>query len=68
VGDTTRPVWLAATESFSKKMNRIAKECELSPYEARRIGLDALPQGKVRRKALSEEAAASSLAHNLSMV
>jgi hypothetical protein len=25
--DTKRPVWLEATESFYKKLNRIAKEC-----------------------------------------
>ena len=31
--DTRRPVWLEATESFYKKLNRIAKECELSRYE-----------------------------------
>jgi hypothetical protein len=28
--DTRRPVWLEATESFYKKLNRIAKECQLS--------------------------------------
>jgi hypothetical protein len=32
--DTRRPVWLEATESFYKKLNRIAKECGLSRYEA----------------------------------
>lgn len=37
-----RPVWLEATESFYKKLNRIARECELSRYEALSRGLDAL--------------------------
>ena len=36
------PVWLHATESFYKKLNRIAKQCELSRYEALSRGLDAL--------------------------
>jgi hypothetical protein len=36
------PVWLHATESFYKKLNRIAKQCGLSRYEALRRGLDAL--------------------------
>ena len=36
------PVWLHATESFYKKLNRIAKLCGLSRYEALRRGLDAL--------------------------
>ena len=40
--DTRRPVWLEATESFYKKLNRVAKECELSRYEALSRGLDAL--------------------------
>jgi hypothetical protein len=40
--DTRRPVWLEATESFYKKLNRIAKECGLSRYEALSKGLDAL--------------------------
>ena len=40
--DTRRPVWLEATDSFYKKLNRIAKECELSRYEALNKGLDAL--------------------------
>ena len=40
--DTRRPVWLEATDSFYKKLNRIAKECELSRYEALSKGLDAL--------------------------
>jgi hypothetical protein len=36
------PVWLLATESFYKKLNRIAKQCGVSRYEALRRGLDAL--------------------------
>jgi hypothetical protein len=40
--DMSRPVWLEATDSFYKKLNRIAKECELSRYEALSKGLDAL--------------------------
>ena len=36
------PVWLHATESFYKKLNRIAKQCELPRYEALSRGLDAL--------------------------
>ena len=36
------PVWLHATESFYKKLNRIAKQCGLSRYEAPRRGLDSL--------------------------
>jgi hypothetical protein len=52
--DTRRPVWLEATESFYKKLNRIAKECELSRYEALRRGLDALlRETQVRNSALN---------------
>jgi hypothetical protein len=36
------PVWLHATDSFYKKLNRIAKRCGMSRYEALRRGLDAL--------------------------
>ena len=36
------PVWLHATESFYKKLNRIAKRCGLSRYDALSRGLDAL--------------------------
>ena len=36
------PVWLHATDSFYKKLNRIAKQCGISRYEALRRGLDAL--------------------------
>jgi len=52
--DTRRPVWLEATESFYKKLNRIAKECELSRYEALRRGRDALlRETQVRNSALN---------------
>jgi hypothetical protein len=40
--DSRRPVWLEATESFYKKLNRIANECDMSRYEALSRGLDAL--------------------------
>jgi hypothetical protein len=36
------PVWLHATNSFYKKLNKIAKQCGISRYEALRRGLDAL--------------------------
>jgi hypothetical protein len=36
------PVWLYATESFYKKLNRVAKECGVSKYKALSTGLDAL--------------------------
>jgi hypothetical protein len=36
------PVWLHATDSFYKKLNRIAKQCGISRYDALRRGLDAL--------------------------
>ena len=32
--DPRRPVWLEATDSFYKKLNRIARECQLSRYDA----------------------------------
>ena len=54
IDDATRPVWLEATESFYKKLNRIAKECQLSRYEALSKGLDALfRETQVRRSALN---------------
>lgn len=40
--DTRRPVWLEATESFYRKLNRVASQCGLSRYEALSRGLDAL--------------------------
>jgi hypothetical protein len=36
------PVWLGATDSFYKKPNRIARECQLSRYDPLSRGLDAL--------------------------
>jgi hypothetical protein len=38
----TIPVWLHATESFYKKLNRVAKECDVPRYQALSRGLDAL--------------------------
>ena len=52
--DTRRPVWLEATESFYNKLNRVAKECELSRYDALSRGLNALLREKqVRDSALN---------------
>jgi hypothetical protein len=52
--DTRRPVWLEATESFYKKLNRIASECGLSRYEALSRGLDALRrEAEVRNSPLN---------------
>jgi hypothetical protein len=52
--DTKRPVWLEATESFYKKLNRIANECDLSRYEALSKGLSALlRETQVRNSALN---------------
>jgi hypothetical protein len=52
--DTRRPVWLEATDSFYKKLNRIAKECNLPRYEALSRGLDALlREAQVRNSALN---------------
>jgi hypothetical protein len=43
-----------ATESFYKKLNRIARECQLSRYDALRRGLDALlRENEVRNSALN---------------
>ena len=53
VDDTRRPVWLEATDSFYKKLGRIAKECELSRYDALSRGLDALLRENVRNSALN---------------
>ena len=36
------PVWLHATESFYKKLNRVANKCGIPRYEALSRGLDAL--------------------------
>jgi hypothetical protein len=38
----TIPVWLHATESFYKKLNRVAKECDVPRYQALSRGLDVL--------------------------
>jgi hypothetical protein len=52
--DPRRPVWLEATDSFYKKLNRIARECQLSRYDALRKGLDALlREMEVRNSALN---------------
>lgn len=52
--DHRRPVWLEATESFYKKLVRVAKECDLSRYEALSKGLDALlRETQVRNSALN---------------
>lgn len=52
--DSQRPVWLEATESFYKKLNRIAKHCEISRYDALSKGLDALlRETQVRNSALN---------------
>lgn len=52
--DPRRPVWLEATDSFYKKLNRIARECRLSRYEALSRGLDALlREYQVRNSALN---------------
>ena len=52
--DARRPVWLEATESFYRKLNCIAKQCELSRYEALSRGLDALRrESEVRNSALN---------------
>jgi hypothetical protein len=52
--DPRRPVWLEATDSFYKKLNRIAKECGVSRYEALSRGLDALlRETEVRNSALN---------------
>ena len=42
VDDLRRPVWLEATESFYKKLNRVARQCGLTRYDALSRGLDAL--------------------------
>jgi hypothetical protein len=54
IDDIRRPVWLEATESFYKKLNRIAKSCQLSRYQALSKGLDALMrEGEIRNSALN---------------
>jgi hypothetical protein len=52
--DARRPVWLEATQSFYRKLSRIAKQCELSRYEALSRGLDALRrESEIRNSALN---------------
>ena len=52
--DLMRPVWLEATESFYKKLNRIANECDLSRYKALSRGLDAvLRETQIRNSSLN---------------
>lgn len=52
--DSRRPVWLEATDSFYKKLTRVATLCELSRYEALSRGLDALRREvEVRNSALN---------------
>jgi hypothetical protein len=52
--DPRRPVWLEATESFYKKLNRIARECQLTRYDALSRGLDALlRENQIRNSALN---------------
>jgi hypothetical protein len=51
--DLAIPVWLHATESFYKKLNRIAKQCGLNRYDALSRGLDALPRSADKLFALS---------------
>ncbi|HSU33688.1 MAG TPA: hypothetical protein VLJ11_20840 [Bryobacteraceae bacterium] len=48
--DPRRSVWLEATESFYKKLNRIAKQCDLTRYDALSRGLDALRREAEVRK------------------
>jgi hypothetical protein len=56
IDDVRRPVWLEATESFHKKLNRIAKACELSRYQALSKGLDALMREmEIRNSALNQK-------------
>ena len=48
------PVWLQATESFYKKLNRVAKQCGLTRYDALSRGLDALVrESEIRKSALN---------------
>jgi hypothetical protein len=54
IDDARRPVWLEATQSFYKKLNRIARKCQLTRYDALRLGLDALlRETEVRNSALN---------------
>jgi hypothetical protein len=52
--NTIIPVWLHATGSFYKKLNRVAKQCGLARYEALSSGLDALlRETEIRNSALN---------------
>ena len=54
VDNLTIPVWLHATESFYKKLNRVAKQCRLTRYGALSRGLDALlRETEIRNSALN---------------
>jgi hypothetical protein len=56
IDDPRRPVWLEATGSFYKKLNRIARQCQLSRYDALGRGLDALlRENHVRNSALNRK-------------
>jgi predicted GIY-YIG superfamily endonuclease len=52
--DLAVPVWLHATGSFYKKLNRVAKQCGLARYDALSKGLDALlRETEIRNSALN---------------
>jgi hypothetical protein len=42
IEDRSMPVWLEATRTFYKKLNRISTECSLSRIEVLNQGMDAL--------------------------
>jgi hypothetical protein len=42
IDDRLMPVWLEATRTFYKKLNRISTECDLSRIEVLSQGMDAL--------------------------
>jgi len=51
---TRGPVWLEAIDFFYKKLNRIARECQVSRYDALSRSLDALlRETEVRNSALT---------------
>jgi hypothetical protein len=53
--DLRIPVWLHATDSFYKKLNRIARECGVDRYEALSRGLDALlREAQIRNSPLNK--------------
>lgn len=56
IDDLRRPVWLEATESFYKKLNRIAGVCGLTRYQALSKGLDALMREmEIRNSAMNQK-------------